>query len=206
MFSSFISLVKKHKERATLIGLLLGFAVLVGSGIYLQKKHSPHKEAFRAETPTKVELRLTEKAAGGGNTVSPKKTSSFFFRPSPTELLEQLAGMENLQEEVAQAKFVALPVIWHVFFFNIEPLEDKEGILLDISEDGFGIQVRGTINSDDYPYLKEIERGEKLWVAGEIAAVDLSGTGTVYLDIALLDFSPEGPPSARVEAPAGSSK
>lgn len=206
MLSPLIRLLKKHKERATLIGLGLGLAVFVGSGIYLQKKNNKDKEAPREAAATKIELQVTEKATVGKNTAPSKKTSSFFFRPSPAELLEQLSGMENLQEDVAQSKFASLPVLWQVFFFNVEQLEGGEVILLDITEDGFGIQVRGKINSSDYPYLEEVKRGEKIWVAGKILAVDPSGTGTVYLDIELLDFSQERPSAARVEPPVGSPK
>lgn len=204
MLSPLISLLKKHKEKAAFIGLGLGLVVFVGSGIYLRETNSQDKGFFLGEKATKIELQVTEKTTAGESSGSFKKTSSFFFRPSPAELLEQLSEMENLQEDVAQARFASLPVLWQVFFFNVEPFEDREIILLDISEDGFGIQVRGKISSNDYPYVKEAKRGEKVWVAGEITAVDLSGTGTVYLDIELLDFSPDGPPAVRVEPPAGS--
>ncbi len=74
--------------------------------------------------------------------------------------------------------------------------------MLDISENGFGVEVRGNINSANYPQLNGLKTGDKIWVAGEIEAVDPSGTGTVYLNIELLDFTDDGPPAAKVEPPA----
>jgi hypothetical protein len=110
--------------------------------------------------------------------------------------------MENLQEDVAQSKFEHFRVLWPVFFFSVESLEGKEIIVLDISEDGFGAVVKGSVSSSSYPLLKEIKPGEKIWVAGEIQAVDPTGTGTIYLDIELLDFTPDGPSAVKAEPQA----
>lgn len=204
MLFQLISFLKKHKERATLIGLGLGLAFFIGSGIYLQKKKSQDKDPPRVGEATKIEIQVAEKATANDSTSPQQKTRSFFIRPSPSELLEQLSAMEDLQEDVAQSRFAALPVLWEVYFFSVEQLEGGETVLLDIAEDGFGIQVQGTIRSDEYPHLRDVKRGEKVWVAGKIIAVDPSGTGTVYLDIELLDFSPDGPPAARLEPSAAS--
>ncbi|BHH83861.1 hypothetical protein [Desulforhopalus sp. 52FAK] len=202
MLEKVLSFLKTHQERATIIGLGLGLFVFVGLGLYLQKSNNQHKEAPPKKDPIKVELRVKDQSAASGQQGDSKKTNSFYLRPSPTELLEQLASMENLQESVAQEKLQYLRVLWPVYFFSLESLEGGgETIVLDISEDGFGIVVQGSIQREDYPQLAEMMAGNKIWVAGEIAAVDPSGTGTVYLNIELLDFSEDGPPSAQVEKP-----
>ena len=93
-------------------------------------------------------------------------------------------------------------MLWPVYYFSVEEAEGGESLLLDISEDGFGVEVRGNVNRADYPPLDGLKAGDKIWVAGEIEAVDPSGTGTVYLKIELLDFTDDGPPAVKVEAPA----
>ncbi|MFT5698876.1 MAG: hypothetical protein ACI8ZB_001732 [Desulforhopalus sp.] len=201
MLTSLIIFLKKHNERATIIGLGLALVVFVCAGLYLQNKNSKGKKVAPERAAMKVELQLDTQKTSGKNTAPPNKTGSFFLRPSPAELLEQLSNMENLQEDVAQSKLQHLRVLWSVYFFSVESPESGESILLDISEDGFGAQVRGSINSIDYPQLKELKPGDKIWVAGEIIGVDPSGTGTVYLNIEILDFSESGPPAAIIEPP-----
>jgi hypothetical protein len=197
MLAQLVSFLKKHSERATIIGLGVGLIVFVVSGIYLQKKNSKDKEVPLVTEPTKVELNV-EPSKANGSTSTAATTNSFFLRPSATELLEQLSTMDNLQEDVALSKFVSFRVLWPVFFFSVETLEGKETVILDISEDGFGAVVKGSVSSSTYPQLNEIKQGEKVWVAGEITAVDPAGTGTIFLDIELLDFTVDGPSSVKV--------
>ncbi|TKB09016.1 hypothetical protein [Desulforhopalus sp. IMCC35007] len=201
MLAQLVSFLKKHSERATIIGLGFGLIVFVVSGIYLQKKNSKDKDVPLVTEPIKVELKVGS-SKSKDNTSRAATTNSFFLRPSATELLEQLSTMENLQEDVAQSKFVSFRVLWPVFFFSVETFEGKETIILDISEDGFGAVVKGSVSSSTYPLLNEIKRGERLWVAGEITAVDPAGTGTIFLDIELLDFTADGPSSVKVEPQA----
>ena len=201
MLTTFIKFLKKHNERATIIGLGFGLVVFVVSGIYLQKKNSQEKEIVSVKEPTTVKIQVSPKTSSKGNEASSQKTSSFFLHPSPVELLERLLSMENLQEDVAQSKLKNLPVLWPVFYFSVDSIEGRESLLLDVSEDGFGAQVRGDINSVDFPKLKELKGGEKIWVAGEILAVDPTGTGTVYLNIELLDFTEEGPSTIEIRSP-----
>jgi len=201
MLENILKFLKKHQDRATVVGLGIGLVVFVGMGIYLQKSNSKEKETPEKKPPVKVELQVKSEPDSAGKQRPGKKTSSFFLRPTPGELLEQLASMANLQESVAQEKLQYLRVLWPVYFFSLEALESGETIVLDISEDGFGVVVRGNIVSSGYPQVAELKVGQKIWVAGEIAAVDPSGTGTVYLNIELLDFSSDGPPAASVEPP-----
>ena len=201
MLSRIINFLKKHNERATIVGLGLGFIVFVGLGIYLQKKDSKEKEIPPAKEPTQIVLEVKQDQKSSNKNSTTKKTSSFFLRPSPAELLEQLSSMEYLQESVAQSKLKNLRVLWQVYYFSVESVDGRDFLALDISEDGFGVEVRGNINSADYPQLNGLKTGEKIWVAGEIEAVDPSGIGIIYLKIELLDFTDAGPPAAKVEPP-----
>lgn len=201
MLTRFVKFLKKHNERATIVGLGLGLIVFVGLGIYLQKKNSQDKEVPLVQEPTQIVLEVKQDKTSSHNNSSTKKTNSFLLRPSPSELLKQLSSMEYLQENVAQSKLQHLRVLWPVYYFSVEEAEGRETLLLDISEDGFGVEVKGHVNSSDYPLLNDLKGGEKIWVAGEIEAVDPSGTGTVYLKIELLDFTDDGPPAVKVQPP-----
>ena len=201
MLTRLVNFLKNNSERATIVGLGLGLIIFVVLGIYLQKKNSKAKEIQPVKEPTQIVLEVKQDTGSSKKSTTSKKTSSFLLKPSPAELLEQLSSMENLQESVAQSKLQHLRVLWQVYYFSVEEVEGRESLSLDISEDGFGVEVRGNINSADYPQLNGMKIGDKIWVAGEIEAVDPSGTGTVYLKIALLDFTDDGPPAAKVEPP-----
>jgi hypothetical protein len=190
MLSSLIEHIVKYKERAALTGMGLGLLVLIGAGLYLQKSNNSDKNKAPVKEVNKVELEVKKQTS---NNSPAKNKSTFYLRPSAQELLGLLATMENLQEEVAQKKFENLRVLWPVYFFSMEPSAAESRLLLDISEDGFGAVVTGTVKSEEYPELQSKQPGDSLWVAGEIVGVDPSGTGTIHLDISLLDFSVKGP-------------
>ena len=183
----------KHRERVTLIGVGLAFLIFVGGGIYLQKKNKKEKEPFVESAPKTVELKKTVSETKDGQTSSSKKSSSYFLKPSPDELLNQLASMEGLNENVTNAKFSGLRVMWPVYFFSIMSQEEKAAtVLLDVSEDGFGVEVQSEIDTAVYPEIIELKEGDKFWIAGEILAVDPAGTGTVFLKMEHLRFSEDG--------------
>jgi hypothetical protein len=67
MLENIVSFLKKHNERATIIGLGLGLVFFVGSGIYLQKKNSSEKEKPPEKETVKVELQVKAQGEAGGN-------------------------------------------------------------------------------------------------------------------------------------------
>ncbi len=184
--SPILQFFKKHRDRAALIGLLFGLAVFIGVGISLQKssRDSP-TESEPLPDPDKVELKLKNKDTNTEQQHLQKNTAAFFLKPSPSELLEQLKELEDLNEDVVQARFSGLRVLWPVYYFSLnetnEQGSDKQRLLADVSEDGFGVMVRTDISLQDYPHLKELEQGQKMWVGGEILAVDPEGTGIIYI-------------------------
>lgn len=183
----------KHRERVTLIGVGLAFLIFVGGGIYLQKMNKKEKEPFVESAPKTVELKKSVSETKDGQTSSSKKSSSYFLKPSPDELLNQLASMEGLNENVSNAKFSGLRVMWPVYFFSIMSQKEKVAtVLLDVSEDGFGVEVQSEIDTAVYPEIIELKGGDKFWIAGEILAVDPAGTGTVFLKMEHLRFSEDG--------------
>lgn len=184
--SQIAQFIKKHRDRAALIGLLVGLIVFIGVGISLQKSdRKPAGEAEPLVDPNKVELKLENTKSNVAPQKSQKGTAAFFLKPSPSELLEDLKTMDDLNENVVQARFTGLRVLWPVYFFSLEEKSGKKigraKLLADVSEDGFGVMINADVPLRDYSQLNEIEQGEKIWIGGEILAVDPEGTGVIYI-------------------------
>ena len=109
--------------------------------------------------------------------------------------MEMIANLDSLDESVATKKFSGLPVMWAVYYFSVVNKKDNiVTVQLDVSEDGFGVIVMCDVDISEYPQIAEIESGKKIWVAGEITAVDPSGTGTVYLKTDYVRFTDQAEP------------
>lgn len=180
----------KHRDRAALIGLLLGLVIFIGVGLSMQKKGGKDisKDIAPEAIPAKVELAVSNTEAGtSGNRKQNQQntstgTAAFFLSPSPVELLEQLKSMENLNENVANAKFSGLRMLWPVYFFSLEQTDgDTTTLLADVSEDGFGVMLRSELKVTEFPQLEGITPGEKIWIGGELLAISKEGTGVVFM-------------------------
>ena len=192
-----IEFIKKYKERVALVAVGLAFIFFIAGGIYLQKKNKREKIPI-VVSPIVVDLKTEQNEIGKKSTELIGTNTSYFIKPSPEELLEQLASMENLNEDVVEAKFTQLPVLWPGYFFTIQQKENnRTSLLLDVSEDGFGVVLESEVDLALYPQLRELDRGQKIWIGGKILAVDSSGTGTIYLETEELRFDPEAPFSAK---------
>jgi len=127
---------------------------------------------------------------------------TYFLKPSPDELLKQLTSMKNLNSDVVEAKFTNLPVLWPAYFFTLRKEDDgRTSIILDVSEDGFGVLLQGEVEAALLPSLAGLAHGEKVWIGGKIVAVDPAGTGTIYLKMEQLTIGAEPPYSPSVENP-----
>jgi len=191
-----LAFVIKHRERLTLVGLALGLVVFVGIGVYLQR-HNQGPPAQEASPALKKVEFTPQQGTAADRSQEAGKSHAYYLKPSPGELLETITAMQGLNDDAASRKLLALRVIWPVYFFSAEGTAKQKQLLLDVSEDGFGVVVRGEVAVADYPLAVELEQGEKLWVGGEITAVDPNGTGTVYLQIEYLGRSmPDGQKTA----------
>jgi uncharacterized protein YneF (UPF0154 family) len=197
-----IEFIKKYKERVALVAVGLAFIFFIAGGIYLQKKNK--REKIPIEVPPIVadikDIKTEQKEIGKKSTELIGTNTTYFIKPSPEELLEQLASMENLNEDVVEAKFSQFPVLWPGYFFTVLQKENnRTSLLLDVSEDGFGVVLESEVDLAHYPQLRELERGQKIWIGGKILAVDPAGTGTIYLETEELRFGPDAPFSAKPE-------
>lgn len=190
------AIVKKHKEWVALIGVIFAFFLFIAIGSYLNKMAKKEKELPPQAPLQKVELKndlqKNEKVLEEPPATAP--VTSYFLKPSPEELLQQLASMSHLTDAATQEKLAQLPVLWPVYFFAVRKSEDgKETLLLDVSEDGFGVVIESEVDATLYPQLQTLTRGEKLWIGGRIQAVDGGGTGTIYLKTEQIRYGAEAP-------------
>ena len=188
-----VQFLKRNRERVALLGVGLVFLMFVGGGLYLQKKHRIEKQPVET-VPKSVELKVRQEEADKQAGEPTQQSAPFYLRPSPDELLQQLASMENLNENVAVAKFTGLKVLWPVYYFSYQDAGGgKATLLLDVSEDGFGVLIESEVELSAYPTLNTLQAGQKIWIGGEILAVDPAGTGTIYLKVEHLGFNEEQP-------------
>ena len=187
---AFVQFLKRSRPRVVFLGVGIALLLFVGGGLYLQKKHRIEK--VQPPVAKAVELKVgQEKAKGDGEKV---QQASFLLHPLPDELLQQLASMENLNENVAGAKVTGLRVLWPVYYFASQDAGGgKATLLLDVSEDGFGVLIESEVELAAYPAISTLQAGQKIWIGGEILTVDPSGTGTIYLKTEHLQFNEEQP-------------
>lgn len=196
----------KHLERVVLVGVALALVVFIGGGVYLQKQNNQkEKTPAKDETtiPKEVKLKVsssaqTESQGNSGEGGTPASgTVSFFLEPSPEQLLSELENMVHLNEDVVNKKFLKLRVLWPVYFFSFQPMEEGPyKLIVDVSPDGFGVIVETVVNLVDFPPLNFLQQGDKIWIGGEILGVDPSGTGTIYLDTEHVSLGEEVPSTA----------
>ena len=203
-----IEFLKKHKERVSLLGVVLAFLLFfIGGGTYIQKHNKRAKEPSISAFPISVELKPQQTAKGQTVTEPTAASTTYFLKPSPDELLEQLASMENLNEDIIDKKFLKLSVLWPAYFFSLRTTDEgRKTLLLDVSEDGFGVIIQTEVDLQRYPKLKELASGEKIWIGGQILAVDPAGTGTIYLKTEQLSVGSEAPLSVSSALPRKTEK
>lgn len=174
---------KRDMIIAVLILAAMLLAILIGMRIqqnYLVRQRQQAEEQLPA--PEKVRLgSSTPSATEGGQ---PRQTGAtlFFLKPSPDEVLSLIKELGNAALPAANQKYTGMKVMWPAYFFQILKQETSQASLLfDVSEDGFGVTIRTEVDTARFPQILTLERGAKIWLAGEIMGVDPAGTGTIFL-------------------------
>jgi len=184
-----LEFIKKGKKRIALAGVVVIVILFVSIGIVLQKSRRLPKEFQPESTPETVELKLQHNKEGAGPTEESPQSASFSLTPLPDELFQQLSSLENLNEDVMEAKYKGLRVLWPAYYFTLQATSGSTATLvLDVAEDGFGVVIESDVDTSAYPQLRDLEPGKKMWIGGTILTVDRSGTGTVYLKLEHLKF------------------
>jgi hypothetical protein len=111
------------------------------------------------------------------------KVSGFSQTPSPAELTHKLEVMDAHERRTEEGRIADLRIIWPLYFFSITKRgQDTATMMLDASEDGFGVIIVTEISLLRYPGVAAALPGDKIWVAGKITEVDTHGTGQIILN------------------------
>ncbi len=131
----------------------------------------------------KVEhLDLTRKSHDVATNTSTQQTSSYFLKPSPGELMEKFAKLTPHELKQEAQDLPGLRIMWPAYYFSSQ--EGQLGtttLFLDTLESGFGITIVCDIDSNQYPQIKTIQRGKKIWLAGEIKGINPEGVGEIHI-------------------------
>ncbi len=195
--------VKKNKDWLIALAVFLLFVIVLSiTGQFLKgsKEEKPPipviEEEVKFDLPTESQNGTDEK-----NT-TPPQTTSFFLHPSPTELLQKLENLDYNEFKSETKKLPGLKIMWPAYFFSIlDTQAEKAQILLDASEDGFGVTMITEIDLNQYPQILKLTRGTKIWVAAEITGIDPTGTGQFFLNTEYVRFDDYKPRTSSPAAP-----
>ena len=174
-----------NEKRDLIVVVLIVLVVLVSMvlGLKMQRNYTVQKRIEEAAAKPK-KVRLPSKASGQGQQAgsNSKPKASFFLKPSPEEVLDVIEKMGEGELPAENQQYTGLRVMWPVYFFEVTGSEaGKANVLLDVSEDGFGVMIQTEIDTARFPDIMDVEQGKKIWIAGEIQGVDRTGTGTIVM-------------------------
>lgn len=183
-----------RKEWLVLLATLLLFIVaLSATGLYFRSKNAQTTDPV--DKLTIVEGVITPADGQREDPEQPSTTlgsSTFFLKPGAAELITALQEAGPFDSELPAGEEPALQVIWPGYFFSLQ--EDKTGLgiaHLDVDENGFGTILRCLVNLSDYPEMRTLEQGRKIWVAGRVTGVDPAGDGIITIDVQYVRFDDE---------------
>ena len=96
---------------------------------YIYKKNNEELKISIKTPPENVQIQLTQKNVSQPRDIASPSPTSFYLKPLPAELLEQIGNLDSLDEKVATGKYLGLPVMWEVYFFSFEKGENNTGIV-----------------------------------------------------------------------------
>ncbi len=187
--------IKANKElilgSAGAIGFLIILALL---GVLFQGGNDNAKdENEEIKVMEKVEIISQNKNANsgsdGGEGSKQPESNTYFLEPSASELVEKLENLDPVSLDEKTKEFPGLKVMWPLYFFSLT--EKKDGstqLLLDVSEDGFGITVVCDVDVNKYPQIYDVKEGDVLWIAGEITGLVPEGTRQFHIKTEQIRF------------------
>ncbi len=175
---------KKKREMIAVVLAMLLILVSIILGLVIRQSNTNGTEENTTGMPERVRMNVDPKEGEGDSAQqsTKKTTASFFLKPSPDEVLDIIKELGDADLPVANQKYTGLRVMWPVYFFQILSQEaNRVRVLLDVTEDGFGVTIETEIDTGQFPEIMNTERGRKIWVAGEIQGVDITGTGRILM-------------------------
>ncbi|MDJ0622140.1 MAG: hypothetical protein QNJ17_04190 [Desulfocapsaceae bacterium] len=124
-------------------------------------------------------------------------SSTFYLQPGPEEILSKLENLSYQEFSKETKELPGLKVMWPAYFFSINKVENNMAeVVFDANKDGFGALIQTRIDTSQYPEIRNLARGTKIWLAGEISGVDPTGTGQFELSTEHVHFDDYRPPTS----------
>jgi hypothetical protein len=189
----------KKNELFILVGSLLAVMILIGiTVLFSSSKNNSDRNSKKESDRILVEGVIAKEGSTGKNQDDEQPgtgSHAFFLKPSAQDVISALRESDDKLEQPPEDSPV-LKVMWPGHFLSLTKEESGKALLqLDVDESGFGAILVCRVSLGDYPQLEQLEQGRKIWVAGEVTAIDPEGTGSVYIDVEYVRFD-EGPPQA----------
>ncbi|WP_163339609.1 hypothetical protein [Desulfopila sp. IMCC35008] len=194
------TLKKWIKKRQELV-IVAGFVLLIGLLIYLSLNMKQNyfrggdkgdKEKMRERVNLTTQSAESGDVDSEGNQKSGLPITTYFLKPSPAEVMSMVKEIVGSELPVPEEKYNNLRIVWPAYFFKIlEQDSVKATVLFDTSKDGFGVNISTEINILDNPDILAALPYQKVWLAGEISAIDPDGTGTIYMTTEHVRFREE---------------
>lgn len=190
--------IKKNRDLLITVGVFGFFGILILiTSVFFRGGNTKEEELPTIKEEVKIEIPAEQLSNSAVMTEDAEEhqTHSFFLKPSPGELLTKLEGLSHQEFRRETKELPGLRIMWPAYFFSITQVKNNRAeVLLDASEDGFGVMLLTEINTEEYPEILNRKQGDKIWLAAEITAVDPTGTGAFSLKTEYVrfdDFNPQ---------------
>jgi len=186
----------KNREWLITVAVFSVFLIILLIYTLFFKSSTNHNtQQTKQQTTYTIPADQRQESNSGSSNSKALQSSSFLLHPGPAELLEKLEGLSHSEFNQETRELPGLKVMWPAYFFSIKEIKDNIAeVILDASEDGFGVLLLTQIDTTTYPEIMSLERGTKIWLAGEITGVDPSGTGQIILATEHMRFDDYSPP------------
>lgn len=208
------TLKKWFKKKQELV-IIAGFVLLIGLLIYLSlnmKQNYFGGGDPEDEEAVRERVNMASQSPGQGDSDSESEgknkaggpITTYFLKPSPAEVMSMVKDIVDSELPVPEEKYTNLRIVWPAYFFKIEEQDSVTAtVLFDTSQDGFGVNISTDISLVDNPEILTAVQYQKVWLAGEISAIDPGGTGTIYMNTEHVRFREELEEVKRAESKSG---
>lgn len=195
--------LQKNRDWLITLTVFFFFVLLLSLSRFFFQNNN-HEDTLKVEEKATFNIPQQNQSGPTDSEDPPREqpqSTTFYLRPGPDELLQKLEGL-NYQEFKKETKNLpGLRVMWPAYFFSVVTVaNNKAEVMLDASEDGFGVILVTEVDIKKYPEILKIKRGKKIWLAAEIAGVDPAGTGQILLTTEYVRFDDYQPQAQKKQA------
>lgn len=159
---------------------------------YFRGGEEDEEEKIRERVKLTAQTAQSDNGDSSGNGKTSGPITTYFLKPSPAEVMSMVKEIVDSELPVPEEKYNNLRIVWPAYFFQIVEQDSvKATVLFDTSSDGFGVNISTEINLLDNPDILAAVPYQKVWLAGEISAIDPDGTGTIYMNTEHVRFREE---------------